>query len=78
MLQFIVGVYSSPNVFFVWCAILDLENAINELLTNTKWTQIRKRLGDKQMKKPSDLLVKVSRDHLLLNSVNASKILLRQ
>ena len=71
MLQFIVGVYSSPNVFFVWHAILDLERAINDLLTNAKWTQIRKRLGDKELKKPSDLLVKVSRDHLLLNSVNA-------
>ena len=42
MLQFIVGVYSGPNVFFVWCAILDLEKAIDELFTTPKWTLIRK------------------------------------
>ena len=77
MLQFIVWVYSSPNVFFVWCAILDLEKAINAVLSNTTWTQIRKELNNKEIKKPSDLLIKVSGDHLLLKCVNTSLILLR-
>ena len=59
--------YSGPNVFFVPCAILDLGKAIDKLFTTPKWTLIRKKLSDKHIKKPSDLLVKVSRDHFLLD-----------
>ena len=63
--------YSSPNVFFVLCAILDLGKATDELFTTPKWTLIRKRLSNKDIKKLSDLLVKVSRDHSLLDHTSS-------
>ena len=53
--------YSGPNVFFVLCAILDLGKAIDDLFSTPKWTVIRKKLLLKDIKRPSDLLVKVSK-----------------